>query len=155
MQDPKAKSGLQVILATEKDNALLARLEAACFAPPWSAQSCGHEIRYAQVFILYQDNIPVGYASLGSSGDQAELRRMAILPEHRGQRLGHRLLAEIVGMSRRQGFREILLEVAEGNLPALALYTSFGFIKYHRRKKYYSDGSDALLLKLPLPCEHS
>ncbi|MEZ4751884.1 MAG: GNAT family N-acetyltransferase [Bdellovibrionota bacterium] len=41
----------------------------------------------------------------------------------------------------------ITLEVAEGNLPALALYGSSGFLPAGRRRRYYENRYDALLFE--------
>ncbi|MCB0405641.1 MAG: GNAT family N-acetyltransferase, partial [Bdellovibrionales bacterium] len=41
----------------------------------------------------------------------------------------------------------ISLEVAEGNLPAMALYKAAGFVKKGVRRKYYENRYDALRLE--------
>lgn len=46
------------------------------------------------------------------------------------------------------GGQRIVLEVAENNHPARALYERFGFIVINRRKNYYAD-SDALIMERP------
>jgi ribosomal protein S18 acetylase RimI-like enzyme len=40
----------------------------------------------------------------------------------------------------------MLLEVSAGNEPAIALYEQAGFAEIDRRRRYYRDGSDALVL---------
>ena len=44
----------------------------------------------------------------------------------------------------------MFLEVAIGNAAALALYRREGFIEVGRRRHYYSDSSDALVLRMNL-----
>jgi ribosomal protein S18 acetylase RimI-like enzyme len=44
----------------------------------------------------------------------------------------------------------MLLEVSASNQAARALYESLGFSKAGRRRRYYADGADALILLLPL-----
>ena len=39
---------------------------------------------------------------------------------------------------------DVFLEVKRTNFPAINLYLSFGFEEINIRKKYYSDGEDAL-----------
>lgn len=46
----------------------------------------------------------------------------------------------------RQGDDMAVLEVRASNCAALALYSSLGFAEAGRRRGYYSDGEDALLL---------
>ena len=45
----------------------------------------------------------------------------------------------------------MFLEVSEANAPARALYRRLGFAEVGRRPRYYDDGGDALVLRLPLP----
>jgi ribosomal-protein-alanine N-acetyltransferase len=49
------------------------------------------------------------------------------------------------------GAARMLLEVAEDNAAARALYAAAGFAPAGRRPRYYPDGRDALLLAAILP----
>ncbi len=52
-----------------------------------------------------------------------------------------------------RGAGELFLEVSEQNAPARALYARLGASEAGRRRRYYPDGSDALVLRLALsPC---
>jgi ribosomal-protein-alanine N-acetyltransferase len=42
----------------------------------------------------------------------------------------------------------MFLEVATGNSPALELYRRIGFVEVGRRRRYYADSSDALVLRM-------
>ena len=55
-------------------------------------------------------------------------------------------------MERAQGFGavETFLEVNVRNEPALGLYLGAGFEEVGRRRGYYSDGADALIMKRQL-----
>jgi ribosomal-protein-alanine N-acetyltransferase len=44
--------------------------------------------------------------------------------------------------------RQAILDVAEDNLAANSLYSSFGFRTIGRRARYYRDGKDALIQSL-------
>jgi ribosomal-protein-alanine N-acetyltransferase len=44
----------------------------------------------------------------------------------------------------------VLLEVRADNGPALAFYARTGFAEIHRRRRYYRDGTDAIVLELDL-----
>jgi len=43
---------------------------------------------------------------------------------------------------------EMLLEVRESNVIAIALYEKMGMIRVAKRASYYSDGEDALIFKM-------
>ena len=59
-------------------------------------------------------------------------------------------LAAVRSAGRAPGGR-ILLEVSATNDAALAFYASAGFVEIDRRRRYYRDGTDALVLQAPVP----
>ena len=58
---------------------------------------------------------------------QAEIKKMYLLPEARGQGLGRRLLDTLVGFARAVGYTRIVLESNSNLTEALQLYTRYGF----------------------------
>jgi ribosomal-protein-alanine N-acetyltransferase len=48
------------------------------------------------------------------------------------------------------GAVKVHLEVAAGNTPARALYDTVGFTEAGRRRRYYSNGEDALLMVMEI-----
>ena len=88
----------------------------------------------------------IGYANVRVLGDEAELMRICIAPEYRGRGLSARLLEEGMGEMLRRGALSATLEVRAGNVPAVRLYESHGFVKEGVRKNYYRDPvEDALI----------
>jgi ribosomal protein S18 acetylase RimI-like enzyme len=59
--------------------------------------------------------------------DTAWLISMWVEPAARGKGVGEALIDEVAGHARSRGARRLLLEVAEKNLSAIALYTRKGF----------------------------
>jgi ribosomal-protein-alanine N-acetyltransferase len=49
-----------------------------------------------------------------------------------------------------RGAAAMFLEVSDRNAAARALYAAAGFAKAGRRKRYYADGADALVLRADL-----
>jgi ribosomal-protein-alanine N-acetyltransferase len=87
------------------------------------------------------------------AGDDAEILTLAIAPARRRCGFGRALLAGALEEARRRGARAVFLEVSEANEAARALYTAAGFAEVGRRRAYYRDGTDALVLRAPLsPC---
>ncbi|MEW5827099.1 MAG: GNAT family N-acetyltransferase [Candidatus Bipolaricaulota bacterium] len=66
---------------------------------------------------------------LGIDAELAELRRLWILPDYRGQGLGRRLCEALLVFARGRGYLSVRLEVAtpEIQVPAVRLYTRLGF----------------------------
>lgn len=69
----------------------------------------------------------------------------------RGQRNFENLLASVVADFEAQGVgKEIWLEVRADNRSAITAYNRSGFLVSGRRKAYYGDGSDALVMTRPV-----
>ena len=78
--------------------------------------------------------------------DVVEVHSIGVAPAWQGRGLGGRLLDAFLGRARREGAVRVHLEVRESNAPARALYRGYGFRPEGRRRRYYADGEDALLL---------
>ena len=124
----------------------LARIHAACFeaGEAWNEASMRDLLAMPGCFACLAE--AGGLAIARVAADEAELLSIAVPPPERGRGVGRALLAEAVGQARAMGAARMYLEVAPGNGAALALYAAAGFAASGRRRAYYSDGSDALLL---------
>lgn len=72
---------------------------------------------------------PVGYGELWEDGDEAELARLVVAPEHRGQGNGRRLVEALVAEATRRGSDEVWLRVVPDNEAAIRCYVSAGFVR--------------------------
>jgi ribosomal-protein-alanine N-acetyltransferase len=97
-----------------------------------------------------EDSPPIGYACFRLGAGEAELLRVAVAPEARGRGVARRLIAAGFERLRAVGVASCHLEVRPGNAGALAVYRALGFESSGRRRAYYRDGSDALLLRRDL-----
>jgi ribosomal protein S18 acetylase RimI-like enzyme len=69
---------------------------------------------------------PVGLALAGRSGRLASLTILHVTEDRRGQGLGRLLLNEIIRSLVKLGAKELSIETASWNLPALSLYQGLG-----------------------------
>ncbi len=70
----------------------------------------------------------VGTVGLHPESDgSVELRKMYLLPEHRGRGRGYFLLTQALEAARKLGFRRITLETSEKLPKAIDLYRRVGF----------------------------
>jgi ribosomal-protein-alanine N-acetyltransferase len=92
----------------------------------------------------------VGYAGLRAApadADQGDIQTLAVVPQHRGQGLGRKLLSLLIGEAESRGVKALFLEVRADNPVATALYQSVGFHEIDRRHGYYQpDGVDAVVM---------
>lgn len=147
--------------------ALLAALHHAIFAthgePSWDAATfaslLADPLLVALLVVGYPeekpeegDPVPLGMILCQSVLDESEVLTVGVVPSARGRGLGGLLLEQACGLLRQQQVERLLLEVAEDNLSARALYASHQFHPVGRRKGYYparSSGTparDALVL---------
>ncbi|MFC6374744.1 ribosomal protein S18-alanine N-acetyltransferase [Nonomuraea thailandensis] len=101
------------------------------------------------VVALVGDEI-VAYAGLAAAGDQADVQTIAVLDKHQGTGIGGAMLTELLAEAGRRGAREIFLEVRADNPRAQGVYRHFGFEEIGTRRRYYDDGTDAIMMRRKL-----
>jgi len=137
-----------ILIAGPEYAAVIAGLQNACFPEePWDEQSVRSLLAAPFGFAMLADS---GFALGRVVAGEAEILSLGVWPEARGKGLGGALLDRLIQESRARGAGTLLLEVAANNVPALALYHRRGFIEIGRRRAYYADGRDAILLRLTL-----
>ena len=77
--------------------------------------------------------------------DELHITVVAVDPLVRRRGHGKQLLSALLQQARQQGAIHATLEVSSNNTGAIALYADAGFQSAGTRRKYYSDGSDALI----------
>ncbi|WP_225913926.1 GNAT family N-acetyltransferase [Leptolyngbya ohadii] len=88
----------------------------------------------------------IGLGCLWSIAEEAHITVLAIDPDYRQLGLGQAILYALLVSAEQRGLEWATLEVRAGNAAAIRLYEKFGFREVGRRKGYYSDGEDALIL---------
>ena len=91
-----------------------------------------------------------GVASAWLVVDELQIMVVAVAPTHQRQGIGSRLLGALMHLGETRGALTATLEVASTNSAAQKLYDRCGFANCGLRKRYYSDGSDALLQRRPI-----
>ena len=80
------------------------------------------------VFVARDDGKAVAMGSLRRhAGRVGEVKRMYTMPQHRGQGIGGRILAEIEALARREGLASLALETGNNFDAALHVYRRAGF----------------------------
>jgi [ribosomal protein S18]-alanine N-acetyltransferase len=127
------------------------RLEAALFGElAWSEHALAAELDQTtgdRLFLLAVENEEcVGYSIVVLLGTVADLLRIAVAPSAQRTGVATALLDAATTWSRQRGATEMILEVAETNGPAIALYEKAGFEQRAMRDRYYTSGEAALVL---------
>lgn len=127
-----------------------ARLHAESFPPneAWGAEAIALMLELPGTFGLLRP--ARGFVLARVAADEAEILTLAVVPTARRAGLGGALLAEAMVGAVARGAATMFLEVSERNQPARALYAAAGFAEVGRRRRYYPDGADALVLRREL-----
>ena len=128
--------------ATAHDVPAVVALEVELFgADAWSAPSVAEELTgERRTAVVAVDPEVVGYAVTLAS-DVVDLQRIGVAATYRRRGLAHRLLAAVATGDR------MLLEVSARNTGAIAFYETEGFTEIGRRRRYYRDGADAVVME--------
>jgi ribosomal-protein-alanine N-acetyltransferase len=123
-------------------------LEIEAFGFTWDADVFARELRRQDCLftVVEAAGEVVAMASLNWILDEVHLMSIAVSPTWRGRGLARRLLGENLAFCQGLGLQWMTLEVKWNNVPALALYRSFGFTTVGKRKRYYRDGQDARIM---------
>jgi tRNA threonylcarbamoyl adenosine modification protein YeaZ len=103
-------------------------------------------------FVAERDGVLAGFVVAAVLPDgEAELESIVTAAPHQRRGVARELFAVLKAELRRQGVREVMLEVREGNHSAQGFYRFLGFREEGRRPGYYADPvEDAVLMRLSL-----
>ncbi|WP_043361115.1 GNAT family N-acetyltransferase [Belnapia sp. F-4-1] len=136
--------------ARPEDAPALAALHALAFPPAeaWGPDAMRLMLEMPGAFGLWYP--AEGLVLARAAAGEAEILTLAVAPAARCRGLGAALLGAALQGAVLRGAAEMFLEVAAGNEAALALYAAAGFAGVGRRRRYYANGEDALVLRRSL-----
>ena len=127
-------------------------IERAGQAFPWSDAmiaeelSCDHACHFGAR--INRDAPICAFILCRVSCGELAVHNLCTDPEKRRLGLATALLRHVFAYAKARGARTALLEVRSSNNAAVALYSREGFAALNLRKKYYSNGDDALTMTL-------
>jgi len=160
----------------ESDIDALAAIHTESFGPPdaghfgdvWQAREISGLLRSLGGFGVVASvpgegvgkEICVGFILCCKAGDECEVLTLCVDHAYRRRGFAQRMIEDACARAYVMGAGRMVLEVAEKNLAACALYDEIGFERVGRRKNYYrqrgesaqegQDGGDALILECRL-----
>lgn len=90
-----------------------------------------------------------GYALARLEAGEARLLDIAVAADGKG--VGRALWKALAAIAKHEGAERVTLECSASNARALTFYERAGGVVVGRRKKFYDDGSDAVLVDVALP----
>lgn len=158
--DELAGRHLQVRPMAAADAEAMAALERDCFAgaahEPWSASMFLEELdpnapAARSWWVAHDNGELIGFAGGMVVDKDIEILDVAVSRAHRREGIARKLLSHVSYDAQMLGCTTASLEVEADNEAAIALYGSLGFGEAGRRRGYYADGVDALVMSAPLP----
>ncbi|MBR2159726.1 MAG: ribosomal protein S18-alanine N-acetyltransferase [Clostridia bacterium] len=127
----------------------LADLETAIFKDPWTKNAIIDSIKsplfHGEVLLDEKGDI-IAYYGFYSIIPETHIANLAVREDKRGLGLGNVILERLLSQAIMLGNSEFTLEVRPSNEKAIALYKKYGFKVEGRRRNYYGDGEDALIM---------
>ena len=134
----------------------LSELEDLIFNDAWSYRDVQDLIctEGSMCFTAIEDGEVVAYVLGRLIAPEGEIYRVAVTHKKRQRGIGYRLLDYATKTSKGQGLERLFLEVRSQNMPAIRLYTAYGFKKIGIRRGYYKNPSDdAIVMLRANPCD--
>ena len=127
-------------------------LEALCFADPWSEKALGlltTDEAYGAVCL--SEGRVMAYGGVLWTPFEGQITNIATHPDARRQGLGAAVLEHLIAEATSRGCEQLSLEARVSNIPAIALYERYGFVKMGLRRGFYRHPTeDAYVMCLSL-----
>ena len=124
-------------------------IEKLCFKAPWGRDDLYREIndnKLSVMPVITIDDLVVGFCDYWNTFDSGTICQIAIHPDYQKQKLGSKLLEEVLKDAKAKKIRTLTLEVRASNEKAINFYKKFGFKITLVKEAYYSNGEDAIYM---------
>ena len=103
----------------------------------------------ASTYIVAKDeqNNIVGYAGIWQPIDEAHITNIVTKKDKRRNKIGTKMLEELIKIAKEKKLKDITLEVNVNNIPAINLYKKYGFEVVATRKNYYKENDGLLMIR--------
>ena len=127
----------------------ICQIEKKSFKNPWSYNSLLTEInnKLSLNRVFMREKKVLGYLFGWNLNDDYHLNNIAVNSFSRRKGIAKKMINNIIFIPK---IKNIYLEVSCLNSKAINLYEKIGFKQNGLRKKYYSNGSDAILYKMEI-----
>ncbi len=107
-------------------------------------------------YIWEEDGQAVGVANVLRRGDTAQwvIGNVSVLPEYRRRGIARALVEASVEYARERGAARIMLDVVDGNVPAMRLYETLGFERFSGESQLLYEANSPLA-RAPLPDDYT
>ena len=117
---------------------------------PWSKEALSSLIRQQNIIfrVMLLDDEVIGYYSFQKVFDEGYINNIAIKREYQSKGYGTKLFEDLIERAHKFEVNALTLEVEVDNDRAIKLYKKFGFQEEGRRKNFYLNKKDAIIMWL-------
>lgn len=147
------KNEIKISFLDEKDAPCVAKIENECFSQPFKESDILEYLKNPiWHFLVAKDGKNVlGYISFTKILDEIQIVNVATAPTFRKMGVGKSLISYLLDFAKENEVNKLFLEVRESNVPAINLYSRFGFIAVGVSKNHYKEPTEnAILMNLDL-----
>ncbi|MFM9838484.1 MAG: GNAT family N-acetyltransferase [Cyclobacteriaceae bacterium] len=81
-----------------------------------------------EVIVAYENTLPIGCGAIKKYDEEtAEVKRMFVMPEHRGKGIAAKILSALEEWAKELGYQYCILETGQKQPEAIALYKKSGY----------------------------
>jgi len=140
-------SQIQIRPAELLDLESIEKIEQSSYSPYSLSQLCSElEQKNSLLLVAVYGPRVIGWCSSRLIPPEAELLKIAVLPDFRRQGIAALLLCHLEQKLAGNNVTDVYLEVRSMNETAIKFYLKFGFFQVGLRKKYYSSPQDDALI---------
>lgn len=136
---------------TEQDLEAVCEIENKIFSMPWSKKDFETSLVNGDniyLVVLIEKEI-VAYCGLWGVLGEGQINNVAVKEQYRNQKIGYKMLSELIDMGKKNRLKQFTLEVRKSNHFAIRLYEQLGFYCEGIRKGFYdTPKEDALIMWL-------
>ncbi len=141
---------VKIVELEEKHVDEIVAIEEHSFSIPWSKTAFLGEIlnQNAHYFVATIEDKVVGYGGFWYIVNEGHITNIAVHQDFRGQGIGSKILDAMIAQKEELWMIGLTLEVRVSNENAIKFYEKKGFVEEGRRKNYYENNEDALIMWL-------
>lgn len=124
------------------------QVERESFSHPWTEAMFREELagKFSVYRVAVVEHTAVAYMGMWILADEGHITNVAVGKAYRRRGIAASLIDDFIALAKEKNLCLMTLEVRESNESAIALYTQKGFVPVGRRKKYYENAEDAILM---------
>lgn len=123
-------------------------VEQSSFSHPWTRNMFLSELaaKHTRYRVAVINNRAIAYMGMWICANEGQITNIAVSPAYRRTGIATKLLADFIAYAQKNALSSLTLEVRASNTTAQALYAKLDFTPVGRRKNYYENTEDAILM---------